>query len=425
MRLDAGSGCVQAFDGDGESAHLDVQLPEFDEQIEEAIRQRPLSVSEQRNTGSREIRRWRSTSRRRVARSSLVFVRRSDKIRRTRASPACPCKSYPRPNVQLVDGVESYMHRDQLNSVVMKSGRDGERDTQQNYLPFGEISVSPTHDQSPEVLAMRDNAKGFIGERFDTDAGLQYLNARYYDPELGLFIQPDWFEVTQPGVGTNRYSYSFNDPINRIDPNGNQADDTLEEEDDADRRYGLVDLFGIGTIAKGETAAIVAGMKQAGSDPDIGAVDRARQESLQNSANEGRDGAPLAVLLTVAPVSIGPARGMVGKFTNAWRSQPIDPSTIRFSQSSVSNVDEITTSMRANGWTGDPIDIVRMQDGALTTFDNTRVLAASRAGIDVQAVVRNADEAFPASRWTAKDGTVPATWGDAVTLRTQQQNRLY
>ncbi|NOX72563.1 MAG: hypothetical protein GXP03_02680 [Alphaproteobacteria bacterium] len=30
------------------------------------------------------------------------------------------------------------------------------------------------------------------GERFDRDAGLQYLNARYYDPELGRFIQPDW-----------------------------------------------------------------------------------------------------------------------------------------------------------------------------------------------------------------------------------------
>lgn len=44
----------------------------------------------------------------------------------------------------------------------------------------------------------------FIGERFDDDSGLQYLNARYYDPELGIFIQPDWFEVTWRGVGTNR-----------------------------------------------------------------------------------------------------------------------------------------------------------------------------------------------------------------------------
>ncbi len=83
------------------------------------------------------------------------------------------------------------------------------------YRPFGEavdfaVSLTP-----PET-------KGFIGERFDADAGLQYLNARYYDPRLGMFIQPDWFEVTKPGVGTNRYAYSFNDPVNASDPGGNE-----------------------------------------------------------------------------------------------------------------------------------------------------------------------------------------------------------
>ncbi len=30
-----------------------------------------------------------------------------------------------------------------------------------------------------------------------------------------MFIQPDWFEVTKPGVGTNRYS--GNDPVNAGD----------------------------------------------------------------------------------------------------------------------------------------------------------------------------------------------------------------
>jgi len=47
-----------------------------------------------------------------------------------------------------------------------------------------------------------------------------YLNARYYDPTLGLFLQPDWFEVTKQGVGTNRYAYNANDPINQMDPSG-------------------------------------------------------------------------------------------------------------------------------------------------------------------------------------------------------------
>ena len=77
--------------------------------------------------------------------------------------------------------------------------------------------------EKPHDLTATAETKGFIGERYDEDAGLQYLNARYYDPQLGMFIQPDWFEVTKTGVGTNRYAYSQNDPINKIDPEGNSA----------------------------------------------------------------------------------------------------------------------------------------------------------------------------------------------------------
>ena len=73
---------------------------------------------------------------------------------------------------------------------------------EENFLPFG-LSAA----ENIPLPAVAEDAKGFIGERFDPDAGPQYLNARYYDPE--------------PGVGTNRYSYSFNDPVNLSDPLGN------------------------------------------------------------------------------------------------------------------------------------------------------------------------------------------------------------
>jgi RHS repeat-associated protein len=68
-----------------------------------------------------------------------------------------------------------------------------------------------------------NETKRFLGERYDADAGLSYLNARYYDPKLALFIQPDWFEVAKAGVGTNRYAYSHNDPVNKMDPGGNES----------------------------------------------------------------------------------------------------------------------------------------------------------------------------------------------------------
>ncbi|MER9934313.1 RHS repeat-associated core domain-containing protein [Mesorhizobium sp. M0088] len=37
------------------------------------------------------------------------------------------------------------------------------------------------------------------------------------------FISPDDWDPTKPGVGTNRYAYAQNDPINKSDPNGHNA----------------------------------------------------------------------------------------------------------------------------------------------------------------------------------------------------------
>jgi RHS repeat-associated protein len=129
--------------------------------------------------------------------------------------------------VRLVNGVASYLHRDALASVRAVTGADGALDETAVYRPFGE-----QREWMLDASAAGED-KGFIGERYDADAGLQYLNARYMDPKLGMFIQPDWFEVTEPGVGTNRYAYSFNDPVNKLDPSGNKvkADDETETEE--------------------------------------------------------------------------------------------------------------------------------------------------------------------------------------------------
>ncbi len=79
-----------------------------------------------------------------------------------------------------------------------------------------------------------DEKRGFIGERHDRDTGLIDLNARWYDPVLARFVTPDdWDPVDARSalegnpagwlanaVGTNRYAYAANDPVNKSDPNG-------------------------------------------------------------------------------------------------------------------------------------------------------------------------------------------------------------
>jgi RHS repeat-associated protein len=136
----------------------------------------------------------------------------------------------PHPAVRLINGVHSYLFRDQLGSVSMvhaaptvtwgnNTGRDNSmRDERTVYAPFGsETAGSFVFD----ATAQAEN-RGFIGQYFDRDAGLLYLNARYMDPQLGLFTSPDWLDPPIPGVGTNRYAYAANDPVNKLDPGGNE-----------------------------------------------------------------------------------------------------------------------------------------------------------------------------------------------------------
>jgi len=61
----------------------------------------------------------------------------------------------------------------------------------------------------------------FTGQRENATIGLYFYNARYYDPALGRFTQPDTI-VPQPGNpgGLNRYSYVLNNPIKYRDPTG-------------------------------------------------------------------------------------------------------------------------------------------------------------------------------------------------------------
>ena len=52
---------------------------------------------------------------------------------------------------------------------------------------------------------------------------LTTLFATFASQASAMFIQPDWLDPTESGVGTNRYAYSGNDPINNIDAGGNEC----------------------------------------------------------------------------------------------------------------------------------------------------------------------------------------------------------
>lgn len=62
---------------------------------------------------------------------------------------------------------------------------------------------------------------GFTGQRFEDEVALYDYGARWYDPALGRFLQPDSI-VPDPAdpMSWNPYSHVRNNPVNRVDPSG-------------------------------------------------------------------------------------------------------------------------------------------------------------------------------------------------------------
>lgn len=115
---------------------------------------------------------------------------------------------YPHMDVMVQGVTVSFLHRDHLATVKMVTNMAGTVTERTGHAAFGEPKPATSLP------------KGFIGERPDVETGLLYLNARYYDPALGRFISPDDWDPTLAGVGTNRYAYAGNDPVNKADANG-------------------------------------------------------------------------------------------------------------------------------------------------------------------------------------------------------------
>ena len=64
-------------------------------------------------------------------------------------------------------------------------------------------------------------ARPYRGYYYDTETGLYYLQSRYYDPEVGRFINADAFASTGQGIlGTNMFAYCRNNPVVEKDSYG-------------------------------------------------------------------------------------------------------------------------------------------------------------------------------------------------------------
>jgi len=130
------------------------------------------------------------------------------------AAVASPSREYIYSGDTLIStvsaGTTNYHHADHL-SVRVTTDANGNIVGQQGHFPYGE----PWYSASTTTKFL------FTSYEHDSETGLDYALARYYDSRMGRFCSPDpvdgWPDDPQ---SWNRYAYSRNDPVNLTDPSG-------------------------------------------------------------------------------------------------------------------------------------------------------------------------------------------------------------
>jgi len=106
-------------------------------------------------------------------------------------------------------GQSYYYHADGLGSITEITDATGNIVNSYVYNSFGKIVKETEAVQNSYTYTARER---------DKESGLYFYRARYYDPAIGRFLQPD--PIGFLGGDINLYNYVANNPVNYIDPEG-------------------------------------------------------------------------------------------------------------------------------------------------------------------------------------------------------------
>ena len=125
----------------------------------------------------------------------------------------------------------SYVYGGALDLISQTRGgtesiylRDGHSGVRQLTNASGSVTDTYTYDAYGTLLqstGATQNDYLYRGEQSDSNLGMQYLRARYYNQNSGRFANVDPFEGWQEQpISRHRYIYGNNSPITFIDPSG-------------------------------------------------------------------------------------------------------------------------------------------------------------------------------------------------------------
>ena len=115
------------------------------------------------------------------------------------------------------NGVNYVYRKDAQGNIIAILDSYGNAVVEYSYDAWGNNNVGGT-----SVTLGNLNPFRYRGYYYDTETKLYYLQTRYYDPEVGRFINIDNIEYADPETinGLNLYAYCNNNPVNYYDPSG-------------------------------------------------------------------------------------------------------------------------------------------------------------------------------------------------------------
>ncbi len=107
-----------------------------------------------------------------------------------------------------------YIHTDALGSPIAKTSSTGAVVETSEYEPYGQL-----------LNRANDDRAGYTGHVMDSASGLIYMQARYYDPQIGKHLSRDAVTAYDSGDMRhfNAYAYANNNPYRFMDPDGRKA----------------------------------------------------------------------------------------------------------------------------------------------------------------------------------------------------------
>ncbi len=99
------------------------------------------------------------------------------------------------------------------------------------YLTNTSLSIIDSEDYdiygSPLDNGLTDSPVQFIGEQYDAEVGLSHLRARYYSPDLGIFISQDPIGFSG---GSYLHGYALANPVSLVDRTGNSPKSAINAQ---------------------------------------------------------------------------------------------------------------------------------------------------------------------------------------------------